>query len=233
MAEFMHRGMKGITGDQLMEAHRADPAVEGDEGRALQEGMGGSGHGHRPLPVRRPLSGSRAACPRALGPPCGRVPPRAAQRVSREASPEPAAPGCNDPGRRRDGGTAREVISPVDGESLGTTLRTGPLPQLPTATADDAAVCDARREVESPLEALGWDGAREIDGLSPVHSVLVTTITAPRAIWDTPSPAPNYCRAHGRWRRRPTIRTSGRTARKVRRGWRRRWRRRFSTSRCR
>lgn len=34
MAEFMdvHRGMKGITGDQLMEAHRADLAIEGEEG---------------------------------------------------------------------------------------------------------------------------------------------------------------------------------------------------------
>ncbi|MEU1279602.1 SCO4226 family nickel-binding protein [Streptomyces sp. NPDC005805] len=34
MAEFMdvHRGMKGITDDQLMEAHRADLAIEGEEG---------------------------------------------------------------------------------------------------------------------------------------------------------------------------------------------------------
>ncbi|MBM9619141.1 SCO4226 family nickel-binding protein [Streptomyces zhihengii] len=33
MAEFMdvHRGMKGITSDQLMEAHRADLAIEGEE----------------------------------------------------------------------------------------------------------------------------------------------------------------------------------------------------------
>ncbi|EDY65941.2 conserved hypothetical protein [Streptomyces pristinaespiralis ATCC 25486] len=34
MSEFMdvHRGMKGITNDQLMEAHRADLAIEGEEG---------------------------------------------------------------------------------------------------------------------------------------------------------------------------------------------------------
>ncbi|MEU6487683.1 SCO4226 family nickel-binding protein [Streptomyces sp. NPDC046887] len=34
MTEFMdvHRGMKGITSDQLMEAHRADLAIEGEEG---------------------------------------------------------------------------------------------------------------------------------------------------------------------------------------------------------
>ncbi|TXS57083.1 SCO4226 family nickel-binding protein [Streptomyces sp. t39] len=33
MAEFMdvHHGMKGITSDQLMEAHRADLAIEGEE----------------------------------------------------------------------------------------------------------------------------------------------------------------------------------------------------------
>ncbi|WP_225824603.1 SCO4226 family nickel-binding protein [Streptomyces naphthomycinicus] len=34
MAKFMdvHRGMQGITADQLMEAHQADLAVEADEG---------------------------------------------------------------------------------------------------------------------------------------------------------------------------------------------------------
>ncbi|MEU0085672.1 SCO4226 family nickel-binding protein [Streptomyces sp. NPDC006274] len=33
MTEFMdvHRGMKGITGEQLMEAHNADLAIEGEE----------------------------------------------------------------------------------------------------------------------------------------------------------------------------------------------------------
>ncbi|MFJ8077867.1 SCO4226 family nickel-binding protein [Streptomyces sp. NPDC096176] len=34
MTEFMdvHRGMKGITSEQLMEAHRADAAIESEEG---------------------------------------------------------------------------------------------------------------------------------------------------------------------------------------------------------
>ena len=34
MARFMdvHRGMQGITGDQLMEAHQADLAIEKEEG---------------------------------------------------------------------------------------------------------------------------------------------------------------------------------------------------------
>ena len=34
MPQFMdvHHGMKGITPDQLMEAHRADLAIEGEEG---------------------------------------------------------------------------------------------------------------------------------------------------------------------------------------------------------
>jgi hypothetical protein len=34
MAAFMdiHRGMKGITAEQLKEAHRADVAIEGEEG---------------------------------------------------------------------------------------------------------------------------------------------------------------------------------------------------------
>lgn len=39
MPKFMdvHHGMKGITADQLLEAHRADQAIEGEEGVRFEE----------------------------------------------------------------------------------------------------------------------------------------------------------------------------------------------------
>ena len=42
MAEFMdvHRSMKGITPEQLLEAHRADLAIQGDEGVDFKHAWG-------------------------------------------------------------------------------------------------------------------------------------------------------------------------------------------------
>ncbi|GGR16284.1 MerR family transcriptional regulator [Streptomyces aurantiogriseus] len=76
--------------------------------------------------------------------------------------------------------TAREVLGHVDDESLGRTIRLGAalwaLPQEPEPDEEDPAVVAARREVDALLERLGWETARELAPLSPVHRSLVVAV---------------------------------------------------------
>ncbi|MFI6036271.1 MerR family transcriptional regulator [Streptomyces sp. NPDC051315] len=76
--------------------------------------------------------------------------------------------------------TAREVLGHVDDESLGRTIRLGAalwaLPQDAEPDEEDPAVLAARREVDTLLERLGWETARELAPLSPVHRSLVVAV---------------------------------------------------------
>ncbi|QDO01034.1 MerR family transcriptional regulator [Streptomyces sp. RLB3-17] len=76
--------------------------------------------------------------------------------------------------------TAREVLGHVDDESLGRTIRLGAalwaLPQEPEPDDQDPAVRSARREVDQLLANLGWETARELAPLSPVHRSLVAAV---------------------------------------------------------
>ncbi|MEU0038696.1 MULTISPECIES: MerR family transcriptional regulator [unclassified Streptomyces] len=76
--------------------------------------------------------------------------------------------------------TAREVLGHVDDESLGRTIRLGAalwaLPQEPEPDDQDPAVRSARREVDRLLADLGWETARELAPLSPVHRSLVAAV---------------------------------------------------------
>ncbi|MGW7266745.1 MerR family transcriptional regulator [Streptomyces sp. NPDC054842] len=76
--------------------------------------------------------------------------------------------------------TAREILGHVDDDSLGRTIRLGAalwaLPQGPEPDERDPAVVTARREVDRLLEMLGWETARELSTLSPVHRSLVVAV---------------------------------------------------------
>lgn len=66
---------------------------------------------------------------------------------------------------------AREVLSHVDDDSLGRTIRLGAalwaLPQDPEPDEEDPDVVAARAEVDRLLESLGWETSRELASLSP------------------------------------------------------------------
>ncbi|MEU8984066.1 MerR family transcriptional regulator [Streptomyces sp. NPDC048309] len=76
--------------------------------------------------------------------------------------------------------TTREVLGHIDDDSLGRTIRLGAalwaLPQPPAPNEDDPAVQAARREVDRMLQSLGWETARELSTLSPVHRSLVAAV---------------------------------------------------------
>ncbi|MER7676311.1 MerR family transcriptional regulator [Streptomyces sp. NPDC096934] len=78
--------------------------------------------------------------------------------------------------------TAREILGHVDDESLGRTIRLGAalwaLPQEPEPDEQDPAVGSARRAVDQLLADLGWETARELAPLSPVHRSLVAAVAA-------------------------------------------------------
>ncbi|MER7718068.1 MerR family transcriptional regulator [Streptomyces flaveolus] len=93
--------------------------------------------------------------------------------------------------------TAREVLGHVDDDSLGRTIRLGAalwaLPQDPEPDEEDPAVVAARAEVDRLLEMLGWETARELAPLSPVHRSLVVAVAALRRLdfpWDAELMAP-------------------------------------------
>ncbi|NEC48123.1 MerR family transcriptional regulator [Actinospica acidiphila] len=86
---------------------------------------------------------------------------------------------------------AREVLSHVDDESLGRTIRLGAalwaLPQDPEPDEEDPDVVAARAEVDRLLESLGWETSREMASLSPVHRSLVVAVATLRRLgypWD-------------------------------------------------
>lgn len=66
---------------------------------------------------------------------------------------------------------AREVLSHIDDDSLGRTIRLGAalwaLPQEPEPDEDDPDVVAAAAEVDRLLETLGWETSRELSSLSP------------------------------------------------------------------
>ncbi|MDW4904525.1 MerR family transcriptional regulator [Streptomyces sp. ADMS] len=78
--------------------------------------------------------------------------------------------------------TAREVLGHVDDDSLGRTIRLGAalwaLPQGAEPAEEDPAVVAARREVDRLLVSLGWETARALSTLSPVHRSLVVSVAA-------------------------------------------------------
>ncbi|WP_371576697.1 MerR family transcriptional regulator [Streptomyces sp. NBC_01314] len=75
---------------------------------------------------------------------------------------------------------AREVLSHVDDESLGRTIRLGAalwaLPQTPGPDEEDPLTVAATAEVDRLLRTLGWEAAREVGSLSPVHRSLVALV---------------------------------------------------------
>ncbi|MFI5805900.1 MerR family transcriptional regulator [Streptomyces sp. NPDC051561] len=77
--------------------------------------------------------------------------------------------------------TAKKVLGHVDDESLGRSIRMGaalwelPHGAEPDDDKDEATVA-ARTEVDRLLERLGWESAREIGALSPVHRSLVVAV---------------------------------------------------------
>ncbi|MFF5344987.1 MerR family transcriptional regulator [Streptomyces althioticus] len=86
---------------------------------------------------------------------------------------------------------AREVLSHVDDDSLGRTIRLGAalwaLPQEPEPDEDDPDVVAAGAEVDRLLETLNWETSRELASLSPVHRSLVVAVATLRRLgypWD-------------------------------------------------
>ncbi|WP_399889454.1 MerR family transcriptional regulator [Streptomyces sp. BBFR51] len=93
--------------------------------------------------------------------------------------------------------TAREVLGHVDDVSLGRTIRIGAamwaLPQEAEPDEEDPDVVAARAEADRLLERLGWESARELASLSPVHRSLVVAMATLRRLgypWDAELLAP-------------------------------------------
>ncbi|MFE5091652.1 MerR family transcriptional regulator [Streptomyces sp. NPDC056638] len=76
--------------------------------------------------------------------------------------------------------TAREVLSHVDDESLGRTIRLGAalwsLPHGPDPDEEAPETATAREEVERLLDRLGWATSQELGSLSPAHRALVSSV---------------------------------------------------------
>ncbi|MFD8480326.1 MerR family transcriptional regulator [Kitasatospora sp. NPDC059673] len=79
--------------------------------------------------------------------------------------------------------TVREVLSHIDDDSLGLTLRLGaalwalPHPTEPAlGPADDPSTTDARKLVDDLLARLGWAHVREVGELSPAHRALIAAL---------------------------------------------------------
>ncbi|MEU8887527.1 MerR family transcriptional regulator [Streptomyces sp. NPDC048442] len=94
--------------------------------------------------------------------------------------------------------TARKVLGHVDDDSLGRTMRLGAalweLPHETEAEAEqDESTAAAQVEVDRLLGKLGWDSAREIGALSPVHRSLVVAVATLMRLgyqWDAELMAP-------------------------------------------
>ncbi|MEV6164491.1 MerR family transcriptional regulator [Streptomyces sp. NPDC052052] len=76
--------------------------------------------------------------------------------------------------------TVREVLSHVDDESLGRTIRLGAalwsLPHGPDPDEEAPETVAAREEVERLLDRLDWSSVQEIGSLSPAHRALVSSV---------------------------------------------------------
>ncbi|MFF3036107.1 MerR family transcriptional regulator [Streptomyces rubiginosohelvolus] len=76
--------------------------------------------------------------------------------------------------------TAREVLTHVDDESLGRTIRLGAalwaLPHGPSPDEDAPETAAARAHVTELLTELGWSTVLELGDLSPVHRSLVASV---------------------------------------------------------
>ncbi|MFF8616935.1 MerR family transcriptional regulator [Streptomyces sp. NPDC015350] len=76
--------------------------------------------------------------------------------------------------------TVREVLSHVEDESLGRTIRLGAalwaLPHGPEPDEEAPETAAAREVVERLLERLDWATAQEIGSLSPTHRSLVSSV---------------------------------------------------------
>ncbi|MEU6734972.1 MerR family transcriptional regulator [Streptomyces physcomitrii] len=84
--------------------------------------------------------------------------------------------------------TAREVLSHVDDDSLGRTIRLGAalwaLPQgnPPAEDLEDPEVAAATAELEELLTRLGWSNAQQIGALSPVYRSLAAGLATLRRL---------------------------------------------------
>jgi hypothetical protein len=82
--------------------------------------------------------------------------------------------------------TAREVLHPIDDDSLGRTIRMGAalraLPQVPEPDEEDEYVRGARGEVEQLLERLGSSNAQSLSTMSPAYRSLVVGLAAFRRL---------------------------------------------------
>ncbi|MFF5447829.1 MerR family transcriptional regulator [Streptomyces sp. NPDC012888] len=97
---------------------------------------------------------------------------------------------------------AREVLRHIDDDSLGRTIRLGAalwaLPQEPatgpgTDPEEDRTLAAAAAEVDRLLVSLGWETARELAPLSPVHRSLVVAVATLMRLgytWDAEVIAP-------------------------------------------
>jgi DNA-binding transcriptional MerR regulator len=88
--------------------------------------------------------------------------------------------------------TAREVIAHIDDETLGTSMRLGAamwaLPQPPDPDPADESTVRATALVESLVEELGWEHAKEIGALSPSYRALISSLaTLARVGYDFPA----------------------------------------------
>jgi hypothetical protein len=76
--------------------------------------------------------------------------------------------------------TVREVLSHIDDDSLGRTIRLGAalwsLPHGPDPDEEAPETATARAEVERLLERIGWETSQEIGSLSPAYRALVSSV---------------------------------------------------------
>ncbi|MFG2218357.1 MerR family transcriptional regulator [Streptomyces sp. NPDC087769] len=76
--------------------------------------------------------------------------------------------------------TAREVLSHIDDDSLGRTIRLGAalwsLPHGPDPDEEAPETAAAREAVERLLDRIGWATSQEIGSLSPTHRSLVSSV---------------------------------------------------------
>ncbi|MET9919128.1 MerR family transcriptional regulator [Streptomyces sp. NPDC006435] len=76
--------------------------------------------------------------------------------------------------------TVREVLSHVEDESLGRTIRLGAalwaLPHGPDPDEEAPETAAAGEVVEQLLERLGWETAQQVGSLSPSHRSLVSSV---------------------------------------------------------